>query len=76
MAALALPAFRPSRAFVWMIVLSMVVHALFLYGVRVKTQSLDVPSALTLKATLAAPGSSSAEPIVAPPRAVAQELPA
>ena len=59
-----------------MIVLSMVVHASFLYGVRVKTQSLDVPSALTLKATLAAPGSSSAEPIVAPPPAAAKELPA
>ena len=58
-----------------MIVLSMVVHASFLYGVGVKTQSLDVPSALTLKATLAAPGSSSAEPIVAPPPAAAKELP-
>ena len=57
-----------------MIVLSMVVHASFLYGVGVKTQSLDVPSALTLKATLAAPGSLSAEPIDAPPPEAAKEL--
>ena len=58
-----------------MIVLSMVVHASFLYGVRVKTQSLDVPSALTLKATLAAPSSASAARIVAPPPESAKELP-
>ena len=58
-----------------MIVLSMVVHASFLYGVRVKTQSLGVPSVLTLKATLAAPSSASAARIVAPPPESAKELP-
>ena len=58
-----------------MIVLSMVVHASFLYGVRVKTQSLDVPSALTLKATIAARSGASAEPMVAPLPATAKELP-
>jgi hypothetical protein len=74
-ATLAPSVFRPSRTFVSMILLSMVVHAGFLYGVRVKTQSLDVPSALTLNATIAAPASASAEPIIAPPPEVAKELP-
>ncbi len=61
--------------FVSMIVLSMVVHALFLYGVGVKTQSLDMPSALPLRATIEARAVPTPEPIVAPLPEVAQELP-
>ena len=71
----ALPAFRPSRAFVGMIALSMVVHASLLYGVRVKTKTFDDPPPLTLKATIAARSSASPEPIVAPPPEVAKKLP-
>ncbi len=58
-----------------MIVLSMVVHASFLYSVRLKTQSLDAPSSVALKATIAARALPTPEPIITPPLEMAKELP-
>ena len=58
-----------------MIVLSMVVHASFLYGVRVKTQSLDAPSSVALKATIAARALPTPEPIITPPLEMTKQLP-
>ncbi len=57
-----------------MIVLSMVVHASFLYGVRVKTQSLDAPSSVALNATIAARALPTPEPIITPPLEMGNEL--
>ncbi len=58
-----------------MIVLSGALHALFLYGIQVKTESLDELPAPVLKATIVAKPGASPEPIVAPPADIAMEKP-
>lgn len=45
-----------------MVALSLLVHGLFLYGVRIKTKALDAAPALTLRATIVAEGSPIPEP--------------
>ena len=70
---LALSVFRPSRAFWWMIALSVAVHAVFLYGVRVKSKALDELPPVALTATIAPRTSAGPAPIVEPQPEIAAE---